>query len=156
MASIYMRFDNKDILNSGLRLEDGTVEYTTSTKKGWLGMRRAPTEVRISAGLCGSIDWEGRTFTIDGVQRPWSALKTHVTRTKSEWAWSETRYIVRTPAEELEWIARPTLGWVDVARFETWDKNTPTISLSSELRDETEKIFMLLVLIYSRGILSYE
>ncbi|KAF7334406.1 hypothetical protein MVEN_02269800 [Mycena venus] len=159
MAATYLKFDKHSVRNSKLVSKDSTVKYTINTVTGRPGKWK-PTVVHASGGLAGSIDWPGGMFTIGGVERsiegvagPSTGL---VKRTggefKKEWAWSETRYTVRYLDGEDQWTVRPTLGFTEVARLEAWDKTPPTILMSSELQDETERMFLLLVFIYCKKL----
>jgi hypothetical protein len=66
-------FANKDILKSALVSSDGAEHYTTSTTSGFRG--RKVTTVSAASGLVGSIDWRGKLFSINGMQRKWDELK---------------------------------------------------------------------------------
>ncbi|KAJ6537980.1 hypothetical protein B0H19DRAFT_1382590 [Mycena capillaripes] len=154
--SQHLTFTDRDILNGALVLPNGAVGYTISTVKKWLGLKRAPTNVvSLDGSHQGSINWEVKTFTIDGVKRPIDALKKQVwDRNKDEWTWGDTSYTIRFYTEHGEWTARPTLGWTDVARLERRRNESPRPALSAELADETERMFMVLVLIFNEGVIT--
>ncbi|KAF7341332.1 hypothetical protein MVEN_01869600 [Mycena venus] len=155
--SAFLTFTNKDILNGSLVLPNGAVRYTISTGSQFLGLKRAPTIVTaLTDNITGSVNWEGGTFTIGGVERPWKTLKHHVwDQNKEEWKWGDISYTVRFSSEWGEWTARPTQGWTDVARLEQRKNAPPTLALSAELGDETERMFMVLVMIFCKKIIGY-
>ncbi|KAK7019601.1 hypothetical protein R3P38DRAFT_1254040 [Favolaschia claudopus] len=153
----YLTFMHKDILNGSLTTPSGLVQYTVSTEKKLLGLKWSPTTVvSVSNNMTGIIDWARGRMSINGVEKPWNTLRHHVvTRYKEDWMWNETKYTLYRSSDYMAWTVRPTYGWTDVGRLEQ-RKPTWALSVSAELDDEIERMFVLLVLIFSHGIISYE
>ncbi|KAJ7798702.1 hypothetical protein B0H14DRAFT_2905942 [Mycena olivaceomarginata] len=158
--SAYLTFTDKENLEGSLLLPNGRIHSTLTTGTRTLARKggsvpRQTTVVAESTNTRGKISWEARTFTIDGVERSVNTLRERVWDNKDKWTWGETSYTVRFLSEHGEWTARPTRGWTDVARLEQRTDAPPALVLSAELQDERERMFMVLVLIFSKGIRSW-
>ncbi|KAF7345864.1 hypothetical protein MVEN_01608300 [Mycena venus] len=133
MTPIPLRFDSKDMLNSALVRQDGTIEFTTNTQLDFYGHKRTTLESR--SGARATIDWASKTFIIGGKERLWTQLKKAVGNPLSSkfriWNWSETRYTVRYARDHdgemrysvrrshdgLKWEKGPDAADTDVARL---------------------------------------
>ncbi|KAJ7107051.1 hypothetical protein C8R44DRAFT_744919 [Mycena epipterygia] len=165
MASVPLKFEVEDLLNSALVGPDGTVEYTTASETK--SKSRGPTTTIVAkSGLRGVIDRRAKTFEIGGATRPTGELKRRLKHGEREWKWSESKihYLTRYSWKDHEWTmrvihARPTWGWDDptdefvepqpVARF---TPNSRVLSFASAFQNDalaTERLFLLMVLLSS-------
>ncbi|KAJ6483073.1 hypothetical protein DFH09DRAFT_1461588 [Mycena vulgaris] len=153
--STALTFTDEDLLSSLLVGADGAVHYTTSTTHGLL--RRKVTTVTVGGGLVGLVDWRAKTFAIGGVQRKWHDLKTRVGgmfSSEREWRWADRAYKVKYNYRNTELLARSASGTVaDTVRFTTYhphllrDSEHAAVHFPLDLRDATERMFLLLVIL---------
>ncbi|KAJ7431601.1 hypothetical protein FB451DRAFT_1486601 [Mycena latifolia] len=144
-------FDQRDILNSFVRAaHDHSVQYITSTDR-----RRQRTTLAGKSGSDAVIDWEGASFEIAGCRRAIGALKR---RTSSL---SSSRYWTFSLLEEFKvryddgaWTVATSNG-AQIASMSSHvarvfrDSTPAVLRFSPELRDEDERRFIILVLLYS-------
>ncbi|KAJ7128836.1 hypothetical protein C8R43DRAFT_1027304 [Mycena crocata] len=149
MQSTY-KFEQADVLNSPLRGGDRSVQYVTTTDRS-----RDRTVLACKSGQDPILDWRNTTFEISGCKRPIGALK----RRKS--SSSSSRYWIYSPTEEFKvryddkiWTVLSSNGsqvatmTLHVSRIFS-DSSPAVLHISPELRDEDERRFIILVLLYS-------
>ncbi|KAJ7082309.1 hypothetical protein C8R44DRAFT_992211 [Mycena epipterygia] len=141
MASgIYLKSSTNHILNTKFVAPDGTVEYTTSTPTGLFGRRSGPTAVLLKSGARAMIDWGKKTFTIDGTERKWSAVRKNIlagTLGYQQWTWTDIKYRVKRSEEYGEY----TVGTLFL-----WD----TIQFDNTQNTESDEVRQLVVFVSGR------
>ncbi|KAJ7448686.1 hypothetical protein B0H11DRAFT_340636 [Mycena galericulata] len=150
-------FDSENILRSGIRGKDRSLQYRTNTVKHYFS--RDHTTIEDASGHTrGTINWqERRSFQISERRNEIPSLK----RKLSTFSW--TRYWKRTEGEEYQvkyssventWTVKTstgeTIGELH-SRVERLFKanSTPTLFIGGDIRDEDEQLFILMVLLYS-------
>ncbi|KAJ7861362.1 hypothetical protein B0H14DRAFT_2741982 [Mycena olivaceomarginata] len=98
--SAYLKFTDKENLEGSLLLPNGSIHSTLTTGTRTLALKggsvpRQTTVVAESTNTRGKINWEARTFTIDGVERSVNTLRERVWDNKDKWTWGKTSYTVR-------------------------------------------------------------
>ncbi|KAJ6529332.1 hypothetical protein B0H19DRAFT_531593 [Mycena capillaripes] len=153
-----LTFDSPKILKSALRcVDDRDVKYTTTTVRAHSS--RQTTSLDGAPGTPNAvIDWKRGTFEISGARRHMADLKTkRVTFSSSRyWSWFDCEeYKVKYAAvEDNTWTVFSYSGTV-LATFTSKirrmfnDNALPVLRISSAIRDEDERLFIILVLLYS-------
>ncbi|KAF7362802.1 hypothetical protein MVEN_00630000 [Mycena venus] len=156
MPSTHLTANDQDILNTTLTAIDGTVQYTIMTQMKIFG-RRDPTHVVARSGQEGIIDWREKTIRIGQNERPVAYLKQHrggMFSSKRQWSWTDIAYTVKYE-DNRDWTATPISESVEVARLRSRNEHLfrssdPAIVwFSEDIPNDTEKMFLLLVLLYS-------
>ncbi|KAJ6481325.1 hypothetical protein C8R47DRAFT_595556 [Mycena vitilis] len=157
---ITLRFDSFNIIDSDLCSDNGQKTiYTTSTVRA--RSRRQTTSLRL-AGAPGTqdarIDWKRNTFEIARLKRDMAELRTRQGTFSSShyWSWFDCEeYKVKYAAEEDNtWTVVSYSGTV-LATFTSrirrilHDDDLPVLRISPRIRDENERCFVILVLLYS-------
>ena len=67
MIMTSLNFVDKGLLNSSLCLDDGRVQFTTKTKRNWIGRTKETRLLRGTSDLSvASIQWRNKAFEING------------------------------------------------------------------------------------------
>ncbi|KAJ7472956.1 hypothetical protein B0H11DRAFT_1345421 [Mycena galericulata] len=152
-------FDSPKILNSTVTVQSANesyVEYTVTTEK------KAASRTTSLDGAPGTpaalIDWKRHTFEISGSKRDVADLRTRKGTFSSShyWSWFDNEeYKVKYAAElDNTWTVYSYSGTV-LATFTSnvrrlfKDNSLPMLCISSSIRDEDERQFIILVLLYS-------
>ncbi|KAJ7670714.1 hypothetical protein DFH06DRAFT_1320637 [Mycena polygramma] len=155
-----LTFHSFNILDSDLCSDDGQQTiYTTSTVRA--RSRRQTTSLRLAGApgtLDARIDWRRNTFEIAGLRRDMADLRTKQGTFSSShyWSWFDCEeYKVKYAAEEDNtWTVFSYSGTV-LATFTSkirrilHDNDLPVLRISPRIRDEDERCFVILVLLYS-------
>jgi len=151
-------FDSAKILNSALRsAHERSVAYTITTEK--IGSSRRTTALKGPDGAAPAIiDWKRKTFEISGSRRDMADLRTTRGTFSSShyWSWFDCEeYKVKYASEvDNSWTVYSYSGQV-LATFTSnirrvlKDNSLPTLSLAPSIRDEDERQFIILLLLYS-------
>ncbi|KAJ7895180.1 hypothetical protein B0H14DRAFT_3634845 [Mycena olivaceomarginata] len=140
--SLALKFADKRLLRTSLVGPDGGVHYTTTTTHGWRG--RKVTTVSAASGLVGFIDWHKKVFEINGVQRKWDELKSRSNgffSTERQWNWGGRPFKFKYHNSHKELLAIPTKG------SDADNPNTPSCISPHQMRDELERMFLLLAVL---------
>ncbi|KAJ7106239.1 hypothetical protein C8R44DRAFT_987381 [Mycena epipterygia] len=153
-------FDSAKILSSTIRSrEERPIEYTTTTVKKKTGPSQHSTALEGAPGTPDAlIDWKRNTFAIAGSTRYISELRTKRATFSSSrfWSWFDCEeYKVKYESEQDNtWTMFSYSGSV-LATFTSniqrvFHKNSlPVLCMSPSVRDEDERRFIILVLLYS-------
>ncbi|KAJ6584331.1 hypothetical protein B0H19DRAFT_385046 [Mycena capillaripes] len=147
-----LTFVDKKLVDSPLVGPDGAVYYTTTTTHGFRG--RKITTIMAGSGLVGAINWRDKTFTINGVQRKWSDLRSgHFSAWPArKWTWGNGTYKFQWHHMQKELVATSEYGG-DAVRFTTYEphlfhKNSQaTIHFPDNTQDEIERMFLLMAVL---------
>ncbi|KAJ7869792.1 hypothetical protein B0H13DRAFT_2350794 [Mycena leptocephala] len=151
--SLDLTFQSKDILNSHLNNGHSNL-YTTSTDRGMLGRKVTSLEMAGSlSGSTGKIHWRDKTFELGGKTQKWKELEgsTKWFSLDREWEWSGYTYTVKHAHHK--WTVTNSHG--EVACLTEYkphlfhDSEHATLRISPEIRDEHQRAFIILVLLYS-------
>ncbi|KAK6967096.1 hypothetical protein R3P38DRAFT_837317 [Favolaschia claudopus] len=159
-------FDSERITKSAILSARGnrSVHYTSNTSKN-LFARQCTTVEDATGTIRGAIDWKERTFEImgeGGKKESVDLLKrkdpsqTFATSTRF-WRWSSQgeEYKVRYSNSTSTWIVTVLSTGELVSELTStiervFKSNTlPTWNISRDVRNETERLFILMVLLYS-------
>ncbi|KJA28853.1 hypothetical protein HYPSUDRAFT_33249 [Hypholoma sublateritium FD-334 SS-4] len=157
-------FDNKaNVLNAKLHTtHDSSVIYTISTDQTLFGRTYTyvkDTNPALGGGstIVGVINWEKKTFEIQGHRRPVNDIRRKATgfRNKSRfWKWSEGREEYDIVHQEEGWEAKCTsTGEVEATlavpyRPQLFGKTTPIVLSLSRVALAKDEVFLLLTFIY--------
>ncbi|KAJ6594856.1 hypothetical protein B0H19DRAFT_1057074 [Mycena capillaripes] len=152
--ALALTFNKPKLLESQLVGADGVAYYTTRTTRGFRG--RKTTTITAKGGIVGAINWRECRFIIDGVQREWSvapekcswgeasyALKYHNSAT--ELVATRNSPTVKNPGDSTETLLNGAAVRYYTACPAT--ENCVTITFPSELRDEVERMFVLMAIL---------
>ncbi|KAJ7085152.1 hypothetical protein B0H15DRAFT_988663 [Mycena belliarum] len=147
-------FDSPKILKGTVsRVEDGFLQYITSTTKS--GFARQRTVVQDGSATA-EIDWRERAFVIEGTRTPVDQLKRKVsnfTETRY-WRWQHgEEYKARYSNADEMWTVTASTGEVvaELGSYISRPKTLPILRLAESLRSASERRFLLLVLLYSEA-----
>ncbi|KAJ7218407.1 hypothetical protein GGX14DRAFT_560749 [Mycena pura] len=155
--AIALTFTSKKILESALVSPEGAVHYTTQTTHGLLALEPKATTITAASGVVGVINWHDKVFVLNGVQRAWGDLKSKpggLFSSEREWNWGDRPYTLKYhghPHKELR--ATPNFNGAGTVRFTPYQAhllhtNEPAvIHLPSKMQDETERMFLLMVIL---------
>ncbi|KAJ7745585.1 hypothetical protein DFH07DRAFT_833504 [Mycena maculata] len=153
-------FDSAKILNSTVRsAHEHSVQYRVTTQKR--GSSRQTTSLEGTSGTpLATIDWKSKTFEISGSRRDMADLRIRRGTFSSSyyWSWFDCEeYKVKYSAElDHTWTVYSYSGTV-LATFTSniqrvfKDNSLPMLCISQSIRDEDERQFIILVLIYSEA-----
>ncbi|KAJ7636675.1 hypothetical protein FB45DRAFT_907074 [Roridomyces roridus] len=158
-------FDTHNILDGSLRsVPDQSVAYSIRTEETGPGSsrerRRTILQLQGGAGAPACIDWKQKTFEISGVTRNISEVRTSRGRFKfspsHHWSWFDCEeYKLKYGAEvEHSWTVYSYSGetlatFTSNVRHLHNKKALPVLSICPSIRDEEERRFIILVLLYS-------
>ncbi|KAJ7785264.1 hypothetical protein DFH07DRAFT_763862 [Mycena maculata] len=147
-----LTFKSKDILNSHLHAGHSN-PYTTSTSSGVLGRKTTTLKTGFLSGSAGKIDWRDKEFKIGGRTKKWRKVESSGGWFTSgrEWEWAGYTYTVKH--SHHKWTA--TNSHREVAYFTPYQSHLlrssehASLYISPEIQDEHQRVFLILVLLYS-------
>ncbi|KAJ7193769.1 hypothetical protein GGX14DRAFT_587508 [Mycena pura] len=154
--ALALTFSKPNLLESQLVGTDGVVYYTTRTTRGFRG--RKVTTIPAASGTVGTIDWRQRRFIIDGGQCEWSAAP-------EKCSWGDNSYalkyqnsakglVVTRNSQAVPKLADSTETLLNAPSVKytaqptnQGAKDPATITFPHELRDEVERMFVLMAIL---------
>ncbi|KAJ7617242.1 hypothetical protein FB45DRAFT_933719 [Roridomyces roridus] len=149
-----------DMLNCTLvgQTRRGGVEYAISTVRKLF--QRKPTFItHRPSGLRGVINWNDRTFTVGTEQHTWEEIqrpKGGVFSLAKEWCWSGPTYLAEQKKGQWfmshSWGNDAPVAVLTKAKERIIGTSEPAeLILSDDIEDEVERMFAVLVLVYSQA-----
>ncbi|KAL1676438.1 hypothetical protein EV122DRAFT_267013 [Schizophyllum commune] len=157
MIMTSLNFVDKGLLNSSLCLDDGRVQFTTKTKRNWIGRTKETRLLRgTSDSSVASIQWRNKAFEINDKTYSIKQLRTKSScwTQKSQWQWGSRTYSVKW--KKGGWMIFPPSSSDPIAtlkprKLRLFHKDVPArVTLPSShygsLSDDA--LFFLVLLIY--------
>ncbi|KAJ7182474.1 hypothetical protein C8R43DRAFT_1116116 [Mycena crocata] len=155
-----LTFESDKILKSAIRdSNDRTLRYNTNTTKQGFSRHRTTLEAASTSRSTGAttIDWRQRTFEIAGKTHSIDLLKRKLSKfsEKRYWKWcDDDEYKVKFATSSNNWsvtnLAGDVIAELDPYTEHTFKPSSPAvIRLARDIRDEEERRFIVLVLLYS-------
>ncbi|KAJ7236605.1 hypothetical protein B0H12DRAFT_1026809, partial [Mycena haematopus] len=152
--SFALTFADQKVLDTIVVAPDGTVQYAITTTSGFLG-RKATTIVGAS-GVAGLIDWRGKVFVINGVQKEWNALKSRegVFSSSRDWNWGNRPFKLKYHSTDYSSYKATSLigNDADTVRFTTYrsrlfQENERAMIYFPYHMEEIERMFLLMAIL---------
>ncbi|KAF7318513.1 hypothetical protein HMN09_00361100 [Mycena chlorophos] len=164
-----LTFDSDSLLNSGIRDPHLTRAYTTSTPTG-ASVPRQPTVLSANPGLpaaqqSATLNWKSREMTIGGTTRAVDGLKrkSNVLSGTRYWRWGSDGAEYKVRLVEGMWLASDASSGEPIASLTSVNQSSvarttrstahhahlPTLRLANSVRNEAQRQFLVLVLLYS-------
>ncbi|CAK5284589.1 unnamed protein product [Mycena citricolor] len=151
-------FESERLTKGTIRsADDGSRRWTLETTRQTFNGRSKTTIENRAGTLVGTIDWRERVFEIAGSAFGIDVLKRKVSNFSATryWRWkSGEEYKVRYSNTDDAWQASlatgETVGELKSSITPLFrEPSLPVLRLSSTIRDDEERVFMLMLLVYS-------